>query len=458
LREAQERRERRLEEERERLEEELCPESSAEAVDECISGILNLLVGRQEVAWAVELMGRFEERARAADALHHLPSILRFWKGVKNRDPSARRRAREIEAEIQERERLAQARGEVRDLIREIRSGIEYLDQLGQHERSAQMHVWLGKLRRFQDEFEFDSPTQREIAHTFGAINSARKRLEVPGYIDALNRNFNTNWETYVKHWEERLPEARRLDREDRETEQRLERRRREEEETKERERREAAERLAMVIEDLRALPAPAPEGRTELDTEEVRSLLREGVRRGGNSVQEFLEAASPFSRLGYGSEFRSLRRSLRKIGVPEKELPSAPPAEPDDRFDRLLAERRGAWRGKRVAIVGGLPQEGTRRRVEEGLGLAELRWYELYREHDSYQDVARSVRSGRLDALVLLIRYASHRIAELREIAKGEGVPCGIVDRGCGVAALLRGLDACARRDGNGTGADEGA
>jgi hypothetical protein len=106
------------------------------------------------------------------------------------------------------------------------------------------------------------------------------------------------------------------------------------------------------------------------------------------------------------------------------------------------MEAKRPEWRGKRVALVGGLPNEVTRDRVEQGLGLESLRWFESYRSRDEHDKVEATLRNGNVDAVLLLVRYSSHRIGEVRDLCRARGIPCGIVDRGCGVSAILRGLE----------------
>jgi hypothetical protein len=374
---------------------------------------------------------------REAGALRHLPSLLRFWRRLKGRDDRARERARTLEAEIQEREALTAAEGEARGLAASIKSGVEHLGYLGLRERSVQLRVWLGQLRKFQDNYELSPAVSREIYFAFGRINTARKQLGVDEYLDALNRNYDTNWDTYVADWEAQLPAAREQDRAEQEERDRLARDQRRRETGEQERQRDEAERLALIVEDLR--DSRHGNGEAEADPDEIRDLLAEGVRLGGNSSEPVLEAAAPFAALTWGSDLRGLRRSLRKRGVTD--LPeNTPPAAPNGAGDPFRGHR-DAWAGKRVAAVGGLPNEVTRARVEKGLSLREFRWYEYYRDHDTHDAVEAAIRNGGLDAVLLLVRYAGHRIGALREVCRAAGVPCTLVDRGCGVSAILRGL-----------------
>ena len=92
--------------------------------------------------------------------------------------------------------------------------------------------------------------------------------LAVQGFIDALNRNFRTDWEEYVRSWEQRLEGARVQDQLDREEDERMELEREERERLSAEERARSDARLTEITEMLEEL-ADEPIWRTDAETQE---------------------------------------------------------------------------------------------------------------------------------------------------------------------------------------------
>jgi hypothetical protein len=438
-----------LETERERVVSRLNHDGLADEMDPIVDGILGIL-DPADTEWAGRAIDAFERDVREWRRFHHLPAIQRFWSGLSERlrdaDPvgaaEAQGRAEALAAEIVRRRQDRELSERARREALEIREAVADLQGRGPEEINVLMHTWLGRLRRYQDDFELDEGVRKEIYQTFGAVNRARKDLGVEGFIDALNRKFRTDWSEYVRLWEMKLESARAQDRRDAEEDERLDR------ERQERERQTAEERAASEAR-LRELTAILEEQgggsdwRTDADVrEDVKEMLLSGVDEGGCQSEPFLAAARRFAPLAHGAEFRKLRRSLAKRGVRFDEIELIEPERPDSPDEELFRRLAPVWRGKTVAIVGGLPREQVRRRVEEGLGLKEARWYEYYRVTCQQEQAESAIRSGAIDLVLLLIRYAGHKINEVRETARSCGVECRVIDRGCGVTSILRGLE----------------
>jgi hypothetical protein len=438
-----------LQTERERVVSRLNHERLAEEMDPVVDGILGIL-DPADTAWAGRAIDAFEHDVREWRRFHHLPAIERFWRGLADRlrdaDPveaaEAQRRAEALAAEIvrrrQDRELSEQARREAL----EIREAVADLAGRGPEEIHVLMHTWLGRLRRYQDDFELDEGVRKEIYQTFGAVNRARKDLGVEGFIDALNRKFRTDWSEYIRLWEMKLESARAQDRRDAEEDERLERERLERERQTAEERAASEGRLRELTEILEE-QSTVNAWRTDPDVrEDVKEMLLSGVDEGGCQSEPFLAAARTFAALAHGAEFRKLRRSLAKRGVRFDEIDLIEPERADSPDEDLFRRLAPLWQGKTIAIVGGLPREQVRRRVEEGLGLKEARWYEYYRVTCQQEQAESAIRSGAVDLVLLLIRYAGHKINEVKETARSCGVECRVIDRGCGVTSILRGLE----------------
>ncbi|MGH2570543.1 MAG: hypothetical protein ACRDGR_04915, partial [bacterium] len=190
-----------LETERERVVSRLNHERLAEEMDAVVDGILGIL-DPPDTAWAGLAIDAFERDVREWRRFHHLPAIERFWRGLADRrgtaDPvgaaEAQGRAESLAAEIVRRRQDREVGERARRDALEIREAVADLAGRGPEEVNVLMHVWLGRLRRYQDDFELDEGVRKEIYQTFGAVNRARKDLGVEGFIDALNRKYRTDW------------------------------------------------------------------------------------------------------------------------------------------------------------------------------------------------------------------------------------------------------------------------
>lgn len=449
VKEARARLEQRIGEERERLIEDLHYDSTRSEIEEVAARLL-VACEDNDPQWVLRAMESFEADVREWRRFQHLPTIEGFWREIANRlteiDPARAEagyaKADELRREIENREHSKAVNEQAKELALRIREAVPALSELGPEETRVQMRIWLGQLRRYQDDYELDESTKKELYLSFGAINRARKDLAVQGFIDALNRNFRTDWEEYVHTWEQRLESARVQDQLDREEDERMELEREERERLSAEERARSDARLTEITEILEEL-TDEPIWRTDAETQEdVREMILAGLDEGGCQSEDFLGAARAFAPLVQGSEFRKLRRSLTKRGLDFEEITWIGSEEDEGPAEELCERLRPVWSGKRIAIVGGLPREQVRRRIESGLGLREARWYEYYRHHCDQEQAESAIRAGTVDLVVLLIRYAGHKINEIREVCRAAGVECRVIDRGCGVTSLLRGLE----------------
>ena len=450
--EARELRDRVVRDERGRLLESLHRDRLPAEIDEAVTSILSA-VDSSSSDWAREAMHAFEEDLREWRRFHHLPAVERFWREMKKRlarnYPDLAREAEEksieLGAENERRESTRQSNEEARELALEVRAQVETLSRDALEEARVLMNVWLGRLRKYQDELDLDEGVRKEVYQAFGSVNRVRKELRVPGFIDALNRSYRTDWDDYVRLWESKLEAARAQDRADRREDRRAEERERELEIASSEELRRVSRRLEEIVEVLDELGSD--EGwRDDVETrEEAREFLMSGVELDGGRSEEFLRAAAPFAALCHGAELRRLRRSLAKRDVDFDTIELIAPDDPSG-VDALLAELRPRWKGAQLAIVGGLPREQVRVRIAEGLQLGAVRWFEYYRNRCERESAEAAIRSGSLDLVLLLVRYAGHRIGEIKDVARSEGVEVRVIDRGCGVSAILRGLRAAGR------------
>ncbi|MCP3978154.1 MAG: hypothetical protein GY716_02325 [bacterium] len=391
----------------------------------------------------MEFAETLEQAIRTSFGVPKLGPVQRFWNQLRKQVTNgpvldqATAKARALREEINSCEQSTQANRTVRVLCEEIHNGIKYIARLGYEERIVQMHIWLGKMRRFQDEFDLDRESENRLYMTFGAIGHVQRGLEPSHYFDALKRTFSTEWSTYVEQWQQKLDHARLRDK--MAAEERTERAARQAELAQRAEvsEREKSAQLMQVIEEL---------GEPTDDTE-IRDLLALGVDCGGCQSDDFLKLAARYPRLAYGNQFRGLRRSLKRLGVPENEL-GADESPIGDPYRSEFARLKPHYSGKNVVVIGGMPLEERRRQIEEGLGLKELRWYEHYRGTTQHREAETALRSGRYALALFLVRFSSHNVNDLCELCRQTETAAVKIDRGCGVTALLRGFETAAEKN----------
>lgn len=398
---------------------------------------------------AIDLMHRFETELEFLGCLNGLRAAQRFWldvaksQSVQDSEVSerARKRHRELQAELTRREAESQATDEVSKLCNEIRQGVAYLDQLGTQERIVQINVWAGKLRLYQDGFDLPPEIETQIYYAFGAINAARKRLMVDAYIDPLNRDISHDWAAFVKRWAEKREAARQ---QDEAREQEIAQQRQDEAE-RQRQAEKRAEQAQRDLEALEALLAGA-NPRTDPETlEAFHDLATDLVENDGCRIDRFLELMAPRADLvASGGNYRSLRRSLKKRDLwPEGVAPFAPkdPDQAQGIRDELARELAPVLRGKRLLILGGKPRPEVKETLTEQLGLAEVAWPDGWDHQLDLASISRSIRGGKHDLAVMLVRFAGHTTGNLREDCQAAGVPWVMLDKGCGLIGMLRAI-----------------
>ena len=317
--------------------------------------------------------------------------------------------------------------GRLRALEREISHAATRFGSVPQNEQYYQMMVWIGRVRRLQQE-QITDDEHRRCKFLFGELVGL-SRTHQPGYIEAFRQEFSTDWDEYVA-------EAGRCLRQLVEAREKLEAQRRGQEEVqeqKEQEREQARQEAAGTIQRLRAvmLEHNLPEEGGEAFCEALRGL--KGVAA---SDPELLDLILPYRELlTEGSEFRTLRRNLQKL-IEEREAPSGPDVGD---LDELLA----VTAGKRAVMIGGSRREDVRRQLEQLFQFKRLEWEDYERTQSAKLDsLEQSVKAGGVDLILILKSFVHHHVSEqLRPVCQRNGVPCLMVDRGYGAAQIAETL-----------------
>jgi len=397
---------------------------------------------------AGQLAERLEQEFGLLDREIGISAAQKFWleasKAPATEDPKlparARQRARELRAELTRRTAEANAHREAEGLCEEIMKGVEYLDELGEQEIIVQINIWAGKLRYYQDNFDLSDYLERKIYHTFGAINAARKRLDVNAYIHPLNRRFSADWQDFVAEWEQKRTAARQADEDG--VRKQLER-----EEQEKAAQEKAQRRREQAVRDLELLREIVARGDVRADAvlrEDFYDLVESLIENDGCQMEEFLDLMSGHAAMiAQGGQFRSLRRSLQKRGLlPDGIEPFLPEESAAARLQAELAEPlRRLLEGKRLLIVGGVPREEVRVKLVELLGLSEAQWPDAWDHMVDIDALGARIAEGSVDLVVDLVRFMGHYGNRLQEYCSRAGIPFVMVDRGCGVTRILQAI-----------------
>ncbi|TNE47852.1 MAG: hypothetical protein EP343_18120 [Deltaproteobacteria bacterium] len=154
------------------------------------------------------------------------------------------------------------------------------------------------------------------------------------------------------------------------------------------------------------------------------------------------------------GKCFRHLRKHLRKaneVDLPEAESQELPFEEDDLAEEPAVAKAPNATqlllrqilpevRGSRALIIGGDIREAKRQRLEQRLQLKSLTW--IPSEEGSVRKIGsavRSIESGQLDMLILLLSFCGHsKVHSLIQAAKRHDVFWVPVDHGHGEVRII--------------------
>ena len=343
-------------------------------------------------------------------------------------------------------------------LAREVEAGAPFFGMLSRTEQYAQLKIWIGRYRQFQDDGDPDADphappdaeaveaAQAVAQRVFHTLKGLSKQYE-PGYIDAFRLDFTADWPAYVVEAQTQLQQA---------VEAAKQGRDRTAVAPPSRVEPTPAATLAPAI-PAPAMPAPTPAardaGREALaglraliarggipgaGLDEFLDLLHQAVRGLGAADPELVALALPLRDHVEGDELlRALRihldHALRDITAPstrDDDDIATPP-----RYDDLLS----ATRGRRALMVGGAVREEARRSLQTLFGFDKLDW-EAYDESRpaTLEAIEQRVHSRTVDLLLVLKGSVGPSVPErLRLACQQSGILCVLVDRGYAPAQI---------------------
>ena len=322
--------------------------------------------------------------------------------------------------------------GQLQALAREIEDGASHFGLLDQKEQYAQVKIWIGRYRRLPAA-ELSEEEQVLARQIFTRLVGISKEHQ-PGYIEAFQQGFTTDWDAFITEAQEQMQQATEARRRKRDLEQQqLEQQVREQE--RQRQAREAAQ---SAMEELKALIARV--NLPEEGADEFRAVLDRVISGYGASEPDVLELVMPYRDLIDGcGEFRALRRNLDRLRQEEDKT--------DDAIKEEYADLVSATQGRRVLLIGGAAREDVRRALERIFNFEKLDW-ETYEDTKPVllESMEQRVRNHGVDLVLILKSFIRHHVPErMRPLCEQHGIPCLMVEHGYGPAqvaeALRRGL-----------------
>ncbi len=173
--------------------------------------------------------------------------------------------------------------------------------------------------------------------------------------------------------------------------------------------------------------------GATDQVVAQLDVVLASGVAQQDQRLVRLLALSPDVVKL---SRFRTLRRAIRDAEVADDdEAETVAALPPDWPYWSVVQD-------KRALVLGGVPREHARQRIEQAFGMAELLWPSVD-HHKQLDSLAQRVRAGGLDLVVVLQSLTSHKATgKLVQACQDVGVPFVPVERGYGVARIKRAIE----------------
>jgi hypothetical protein len=316
-------------------------------------------------------------------------------------------RYRAVVGEEEEAEEPVGSEGEIARLEREIDGSMPHLGTLASSVLKAQVAIWGARARVVQDTAPgLSSDWEKRLSRIFGRLGTIVRRHRC-GWVDTLNRQWSTDWLTYIAVQRGRLtdlpPDL-----------------------TREQEEEFVAAELKGLLAPGRVVE-PAEPDVILLDALEVlgddHPLVAEALGRFGDPRLE----AHPAARLR-----RRKRSPWREEAEEAAEVPEVPAA--------VLA----LTRGRRALIAGGQgSREEQRRSLEEALQFSSLDWETIERGRASpLQRMAERIRGGTYDFVFFLAAFTSHKGTVVVDACREAGVPLVYLNRGYNLTRIVREIE----------------
>lgn len=329
--------------------------------------------------------------------------------------------------------------GQLQALAREVEAGAPFFGSLSRAEQYAQLKVWIGRHRQFQDqeseELEADDETHALAQRVFHQLKTLSKSYE-PGYIEAFRLDFHTDWAIYINEATAQLAQASEAVRQSKDREQL-----RGEQHVRDQERLvQAREAGRIALNELKSLITRVQLPDEGLD--EFLELLKNAVNGLGASDPEVLELVMPYrEHVSGGNGLRALRRNLDRIR--DESSKDSEGEATRAQYEDLIA----VTAGRKALMIGGSVREDNRRALQRLFEFDRLDW-EPYEDSKpaALDSIEQRIRNRGVDMVLILRSFVGHHVTDrLRPVCQRFEIPFLIVDRGYGPTqvgeALRKGL-----------------
>ncbi|CAN5910821.1 hypothetical protein BH23PLA1_BH23PLA1_39670 [soil metagenome] len=319
---------------------------------------------------------------------------------------------------------------QVRAFAREIDDGASMFGMLDRREQYAQLKIWIGRLRRFQESSPPDE--ERELLdQVFRRLVGLSKQY-APGYIEAFNRNYTTNWDIFIADAQETLRQA-----SDETRRGRQQNERQAELQARGLEHRQLARRAAEdALGRLKAVVLTHFDDEDE-QAEKFREVLAQVVEGYGTPDDPLLDIVRPHRDWCIGPEFRNLRKHLD-----QEDLAQAKQREIEETRE-VYEDITALTRGKNALMIGGAVREDARRLLLRTFEFDDLEWVAYQDNKPALMDsLVERVRNRNIDVVILLLNFIGHHVSQtLTPQCEESEIPCAIVRHGYGAAQVAEAL-----------------
>ena len=310
-------------------------------------------------------------------------------------------------------------------LTKEIENSDNEFSAWLRSEQQAMLCIWAGRARVLQDQGGLGDDEQRTLRHVFAALNRLSKR-HMPGFVEALNRKYLTDWGEYIKANRLRYVEA-------------VSARKAQEAQVEERRQRlasdharraEARARAETYLGYLEDWCRGQPDAETQAKIVDTVWILLEDVKLDPFDAR-LVETLFPHRGMfKEGGAYRPLRRAFERYA--EEQSP--------EEMQRKYPKVASFLANKRAVMIGGCPREERRQAIEKLFKLKELRWESCQgKEPRLLERVADRIKNNGLDLVLALTEFSGHQIEQLRPICESRGVPFIRVTQGYGAQGIAQ-------------------
>ncbi|MDZ4784014.1 MAG: hypothetical protein SGJ19_27515 [Planctomycetia bacterium] len=316
--------------------------------------------------------------------------------------------------------------GQLEALEKEVDLVSTHFDMLSREEQMSQLMVWVGRVRLLQTK-ELTEELHAQSRRVFRKLVGISKEHE-PGFIEAFQPTFKTNWDTYIRDAEERVKSSAEARHRRADQERSMRDRQLQEEER----RRAARETGRQLIDELRA--AISHFNLPEEGAEEFRELVSQAIAVCGSSDEEVLELVMPYKELiNEGADFRALRRNLERL--------QEAGADKDKPLIDSCADVRTFTQGMTALMIGGVAREDVRRQLQRVFDFDELDWQTYESSRPAILDsLEQRIRNRGLHLLLLIRTLIGHDVQQrLRPLCEQFEIPCLLVEHGYGASQIAQ-------------------